>query len=66
MPFQECPIRGVHRDVRGDQQIRAQQILVQCEGPLQICGTGLLLAFKKYLEVHINLDALGAQGVECR
>jgi len=55
-----------HRNVRGDQQIRAQHNLVQCEGPLQICGTGFLLAFKNYLEVHINLDAFRAQGVESR
>jgi hypothetical protein len=49
MPFQECPIRAVHRAVRGDQQIRAQQILVSCEGPLQICRASFLLASKTTL-----------------
>jgi hypothetical protein len=66
MPVQNAPSEECTGAVRGDQQICAQQILVQFEGPLQICRAGFLLAFKNYLEVHINLDALRAQGVECR
>ncbi len=38
----------VHRAIRSDEQVSAEQILVQLQGPLEIRRTGFFFAFENH------------------
>ncbi len=60
------PPRLVHRSIRGNEQISAQQILVQLQRALQIRGAGLFLALENHFQVHAQGDSGSTQRVDRR